>query len=59
MFTDEAGLLVFAIDPAGKPTVVVVPDKVTAEQLIEVLEAEGWTIQDVTFDVEFVSDDES
>ena len=57
--TDEAGLFVFATDPAGKPTVIVVPDKVTAEDLIEVLEAEGWTIQNVTFEVEFIEDDES
>ncbi len=49
MFTDEAGLLVFGIDPNGRRTVVVCPDKVTARELIAVLEAEGWEIQEPTF----------
>ena len=59
VFTRNAGLLVFARDPEGKPTVIVCPDQVTAQQLIMALEDEGWYIQDPTGnDIQFVEYEE-
>jgi len=60
VFSDCAGVLIFAYDPEGKSTVVVLPDKVTADDMIKCLEAEGWEIQEPTYDVdvELEEDDE-
>jgi len=60
VFSDRSGVLIFAYNPQGKFTVVVLPDRVTAEDMVACLEEEGWKVQPPTFDadIEFEDEDE-
>lgn len=57
VLSDSPGVLVFAEDPQGRPTVVVVPDGATADDVIACLEYEGWEIIEPTYDADVEVED--
>jgi len=59
VFSDSEGVLIFALDPKGKPTVVICPSQVSASEMINCLVADGWIIQEPTYEAEEDDEDEN